>query len=170
MDTYSFFCNGYIQGHSAIAEEKDWNQFNFVDCLKYDHIVDLVPIIDDRAAHYLDEIFVELESKYIKPMFDTYTRLESTMWEGVDPLSATWHNDYIKGKTFNSNILVYLDDGTVENGNFIEVRNQTEEFRIYPKAGDFVWLNQRHTFEHKATHTSGRRRLLCYELMIPGLL
>lgn len=170
MDSYSFFSNGYLHGHIPEVNSYDFSQFEFVDCFKHAKVLDLKPVIDERAHNVLTEIYQLIEDRYIRHMFDRYELLEMSMWEGVDELSRTWHNDYIKGKTFNSNILVYLDEGNEENGNFIEVKNQEEEFKIYHKAGDFVWLNQKHIFRHKATHTSGQRRLISYELMIPDLL
>lgn len=170
MDNYSFFANGYLHGHLSEVSNYNFDQFTFVDCFNYDKESDKSPIVDIRAKDILMEIYRLLEDRYIKQMFDRYQLLEMSMWQGVDDLSRTWHNDYIKGKTFNSNILVYLDEGNEINGNFIEVKNQIEEFKIYHKAGDFVWLNQKENFRHKATHNSGQRRLISYELMIPDLL
>ena len=170
MDSYSFFANGYLHGHIPEVNGYDFSQFTFVDCFKHAKVLDLKPVIDERARSVLKEIYKLIEERYIKRMFDLYELLEMSMWEGVDELSRAWHNDYIKGKTFNSNILVYLDEGNEENGNFIEVKNQEEEFKVYHKVGDFVWLNQKDIFMHKATHTTGKRRLISYELMIPGLL
>lgn len=169
-DSYNFFANGFIHGHVPDFNRFDFAEFDFLDCEKNREILDQQPVIDSKAIDVLDEVFSFLATAYIQPLFDEFQLLESSMWQGVDHLSATWHNDYIKGKTFNSNILVYIDDNTPENGNFIEVRNQIESFLLYPKSGDFVWLNQKDIFQHKATRTSGIRRLMCYELMIPALL
>lgn len=170
MDTYSFFANGYLHGNIPEVVKYDFSSFVFVDCYKNEKDVNLKPKIDITSQTYLKEIYKLIQERFVAKIFENAKLLEMSMWQGVDTPSRSWHNDYILGQTFNSNILVYLDEGTVENGNCIEVRNQEEEFKIYPKVGDFVWLNQKHIFQHRATHASGQRRVLSYELMIPEIL
>jgi len=89
------------------------------------------------------------------------------MMQGVDDYSKVWHNDFdLKGE-FNSNVLVYLDDSY--NKNAIEITNGTETFTVHHKKGDVVWLNQRKSFKHRATHTHGTRRLMAFEFYIDDL-
>ena len=53
--------------------------------------------------------------------FDEFEMKDCAMWSGVDEGSREWHNDFEDGDAFNSNILVYMDDNTEENGNNIQV-------------------------------------------------
>ena len=68
----------------------------------------------------------------------------------------------------NSNILVYLEEGTMENDNYIEVLG-VDKCRIYPLRGDFVWLNQQPQFEHRANNGEGIRRVIHFPYYIPSL-
>ena len=66
-------------------------------------------------------------------------------------------------------ILIYLDDNTKQNGNNIQVRTGDYHFTLYPKRRDFVWLNQKKCFQHRAQHLSGIRRVLSFEYLVPAL-
>lgn len=125
--------------------------------------------IGENYEKKLEEISIHLSKKYIEKIFKNYKRLECGLWEGVDEGSSKWHNDWIDGDGFNSNILIYLDDNTTENGNSVEIRGLDFHHVLYPKSGQLLWLNQKPIFEHKATHTSGQRRLLSFEFLIEDL-
>lgn len=163
-DVYNFFVNGYMHGHLDEVESIDFDKYHFVDCThnpEHDGMPDptIVPILDD--------VYSILRHRYINQLFQNYTLHERNIWQGVDSGSKEWHNDYAEYKSFNSNILVYLDDSYDKNT--IQVRNETEEFIIYPKKGDFVWLNQNPKFQHRATHIEGIRRLISFEIYINDL-
>lgn len=130
-----------------------------------------------KEQQFLEEnILVELKKyqeilsdRYVKSLFSDFEYKDCGMWKGVDKGSSKWHNDFLDGDNFNSNILVYLDDNTEENGNFIEVRGPGFSHKLYPKKNQLIWLNQKRIFEHKATYNSGQRRLLSFEYFIPQL-
>ena len=115
----------------------------------------------------MSEIYDIIFDRHLSKLFPNIELLEKSMWQGVDTKSKEWHTDYMVKKNFNSNLLLYLDDNY---GNNIQVKNQTEEFTIYPIRGDFIWLNQNKIFQHRADHSAGPRRLISYEIYIPGLM
>lgn len=159
----SFFTNGCYLGHIDSIEELDVDLYSFVDCNKVDD--DIRPELDINLKDILEETKIFLIEHYISKVFSKYEFLDYYAWEGVDPGSSVWHNDKREG--FNSNILVYLDDSF--NSNTIEVKNDIEEFKVYPKKGDFIWINQSTKFLHRATHIKGRRRVLSFEFNIHDL-
>lgn len=167
MNTYDFFVNGHIQGHLAEIDNYDFSEFVFLDCSENEDIIDNSPIIDKKAQKYLSEIYNIIFNRYLSKLFPNIELLEKSMWQGVDTKSKEWHTDYMEKKNFNSNLLVYLDDNY---GNSIQVKNQVEEFIIYPTRGDFIWLNQNKIFQHRAKHITGPRRLISYEMYIPELI
>ena len=167
MNSYDFFVNGYIQGHLAEINNYDFSEFVFLDCSGNEDIIDNNPTIDKKAQKYLSEIYSIIFNRYLSKLFPNIELLDQSMWQGVDTKSKEWHTDYVKGKNFNSNLLLYLDDNY---GNSIQVTNQVEEFVIYPKRGDFMWLNQNKKFHHRAEYISGTRRLIGYDMYIPGLM
>jgi hypothetical protein len=111
----------------------------------------------------------KLSEIYISEFFDNFEYRDCGMWKGVDEGSSKWHNDYLDGDNFNSNILVYLDDNNEKNGNSIEVRGPGFSHKIYPQKNQLIWLNQKRIFQHKATHSGGERRLLSFEYFIPDI-
>lgn len=167
QDSITFFVNGFIHGHIAEAESFPVGEYRFVDCTS-DIDGDTVAV-EPGAVPWLDKFAQLIEQRYISQIFDQYTLVEKNMWSGVDLLSATWHNDqFYDNPRFNSNVLLYLDDSMQQNN--IAIHNGQEEFVIYPRVGDIVWLNQQHRFKHKATHRTGNRRLMSFEYMIPALI
>lgn len=163
-DVNSFFINGYMHGHIDEIESIDFNKYEFVNCA---HDPEPNGKADESIITLLDKIYDKLKTEYVGKLFHDFTLHESNIWQGVDSGSKEWHNDYDEYKSFNSNILVYLDDSYGKNT--IEIRNEFEEFVIYPKKGDFVWLNQNPKFEHRAKHVEGIRRLMSFEIYINGL-
>jgi hypothetical protein len=162
-DCLSFLTKGYVHGNITDLQSVDFNQYTFIDCNSV--VDDGKPEIDKRLYTILDTTKEFLIQNYVSKLFTKFTFLEAYAWSGVDPGSAVWHNDLREG--FNSNILVYLDDSLDKNK--IEVRNDHEEFCIYPKKGDFVWINQNRKFQHKATHVQGDRRVFSFEFNIDSL-
>jgi hypothetical protein len=149
----SFFVNGFYHGHIDFIEDIDFNKYTFIDCNEEARLLDkqLEPVILQVKQHLI--------SNFVSKIFDKYTVVDEYAWSGVDSYSKNWHNDLAEG--FDSNILVYLDDS--HEVNTIEVKSPSEQFKIYPKKGDFVWINQSEHFLHKATHINGTRRVLSFE-------
>lgn len=149
----SFFVNGFYKGHIDFIEPINFDGFTFTnhDAEQKSLDTNLLPIIEQVESY--------LKQNIVSKVFDKY-RIEHFAWSGVDSYSSDWHNDNKEG--FNSNILVYLDDSYGQNK--IEIKNQAEEFTVYHKKGDFVWINQDPKFLHKATHITGNRRVLSFEL------
>lgn len=161
-DSYRFFLDGFY--HGELPDDVDINlfeYFDFNDCNKED------TWYPPMCRAHLEQLHTWFADNVVGKVFDHYILKECNMWFGVDEPSSDWHNDN-QGE-FNSNILVYMDNDMRYNGNNIKVRNELEEHTIWPKRGDFVWLNQSKQFEHKATHKSGVRRVLSFEFLIPQL-
>lgn len=155
-----FLVNGFVTGTLSLDAAYLFKQFQFPNCNDGEATPSL------QASTYLQALHRHIAEKYVSSMFDEYGFGEHNMWSGVDAPSKEWHNDNCD--EFNSNFLVYLDDGEMYN-NFIEVKSPTEEFKIYPKKNQFVWLNQDKKFLHRATHTEGPRRVLSFEFNIPAI-
>lgn len=164
-DVNSFFVNGYMHGHINEITKINFDKHHFIDCSDEGNCEKQQ--FDESLRPLLNEFYTIIEDRFISKLFNNYTLHQSNAWQGVDSYSCKWHNDFIEEQNFNSNILVYLDDSYGKNS--IEVRNQSEEFIIYPKKGDFVWLNQNPKFQHRATHLEGMRRLLSFEIYINDL-
>ena len=169
MDLTNFFLYGYIHHRDSNIQVESFDDANFVDCSTLRDNVD-VQRADSRYVDKLNALHDYLGKTYIKQLFDEYTLTQCAMWAGVDSGSSVWHNDHKQGGRFTSNLLVYLDDNNQELGNFIQVRGSGFEHTIYPKRGDFVWLNQKSCFEHRAQNDNGLRRVLSFEFYIPALL
>lgn len=156
----SFFVNGFYLGNIEHIQKINFDQYNFLHCNKVEG--NIRPELDNELKSIINETRVFLVDNYISKVFKNYEVLECYAWEGVDPGSSRWHNDKREG--FNSNIILYLDDSF--GCNTIEVKNNSQEFKVFPKKGDFVWLNQSTKFLHKATHIYGRRRVFSFEFNI----
>lgn len=167
IDLHKFFLEGHVHHTSPHLRLEVFDNARFVDCnLQEEELWLDSDILGDLKIWH--KYFAEI---YISKIFSEYELKDCAMWSGVDEGSAQWHNDYEDGTAlFNSNILVYMDDCTEENGNNIQVRGPGFSKILYPKRGDFVWLNQKTIFQHRATHTMGTRRVLSFEYLIPALL
>jgi len=147
---------GHVCGHVPFISDVDLSRYTFGDCNNDDCR------LDQTLTPMLDRVYDYISTNYVFPCFPHAKLLNSSAWSGVDGPSSEWHNDAKEG--FNSNILVYLDDSM--GLNTIEVRTKDEDYKIYPKVGTFVWINQAPQFQHRATHVAGERRVLSYELWI----
>lgn len=161
----TFFVDGYWLGTlpNHINIEK-FDRFDFKDCTQPEETW-----LDKNAMDDLRELHKWFGKNYISKIFDKFELKDCAMWSGVDEGSRNWHNDFEDGDAFNSNILVYMDDLTEENGNTIQVASNDYINILYPSRRDFVWLNQKKCFQHRATHESGVRRVLSFEYLIPAL-
>ena len=155
-----FLTNGFTTGILTLDVAFLFKKFHFPNCNDGD------AEFTAEASQFLSILHQHVSDKYVSKLFTEYSIGSSGMWSGVDNLSSDWHND--SNEKFNSNFLVYLDDSE-QYGNSIEIKTPVEEFKIYPKKNQFVWLNQDKKFLHRATHMSGPRRLLSFEFKIPDL-
>lgn len=160
----NFLVQGYYLDTDTGIDFSLFKDKEFADC---NYVTD--EVLDEKNLAELKSLQRLFADKYLSKLFINFETRDCGMWEGVDPGSAIWHNDYLDGDNFNSNILVYLDDNTEENGNSIEVRGPGFSHKLYPKEGNLLWLNQRKIFQHKATHNTGRRRVLSFEYFIKDL-
>ena len=164
----SFFLEGYYKAKVSDFTDFDisfFDQFKIAHCASHE-----CDILDPAAVAELKKLQQFFADNLIKLLFDEFEVVDIGMWEGVDDGTSDWHNDWQDGDNFSSNILIYLDDNTEENGNSLKVRSHgTNEQTLYPKRGEFIWLNQKSCFEHKATFTSGIRRVLSLEYLVPAL-
>lgn len=167
VDLNTFFYKGYIHGKMPFDVSALLDDCYFIDCNSYDVDTYKHP---PKVVDLLNQIEQKLTEMFVKPIFSNFEFRFSGIWSGVDPGSARWHNDFEDGNTFNSNILIYLDDNE-PYGNYIAVTDQkSEPIIIQPKRNEFVWLNQRKNFLHKAHHHSGPRRVCSFDYMIFDLL
>lgn len=161
----TFFIDGYW--HGTLPDNLDierFEKFKFIDCTQPENLW-----TTKEAEFDLAIIHKWLADNYISKLFDDFEMKDCAMWSGVDYGSREWHNDFEDANKFNSNILIYMDDNTKHNGNNIQVKTGDYHFTLYPKRRDFVWLNQKKCFEHRASHKSGQRRVLSFEYLIPAL-
>ena len=168
MKLDDFFINGYITG--GIDESinlEEFYEYQFINCENED-----VSWNNPEAENKIRSLQKHFADLYVSKIFDKFEHKDVCMWAGVDAGSADWHNDFEYAGKFNSNVLIYMDDLTPENGNKIEVRNVNtlEETTLYPKKRDFVWLNKQRCYQHKATHHNGDRRVISFEYLIPSLI
>jgi len=160
-----FFIFGYFLDETPNIDITEFKTMHFQNC---NTVADDFKLDQDTQCK-LERIHAYLAEHYVSQVFSKFDLRECNMWDGVDPKSSIWHNDYFSNSAFNSNILIYLDDNTEDNGNSIEVRSNESYVKLHPKENQLLWLNQQHTFQHKATHATGRRRLLSFEFFIDEL-
>lgn len=161
----TFFVDGYWLG--TLPDDLDiemFESFDFKDCNQSEEIW-----LDPKAKIDLDRMHQWFADNYVSKVFDDFEIKDCCMWSGVDEGSKVWHNDFEYNNKFNSNILVYMDDNTEANGNNIQIASNDYINILYPARRDFVWLNQKKCFQHRATHKSGVRRVLSFEYLIPAL-
>lgn len=165
----NFFVYGFIKGNISKydIDVNLFDSFEFVDC---NNCPNEDEWMDPSAIEILRGIQQKFADTLISPIFAEFEMKDVGMWLGVDEGSARWHNDFEDGDLFNSNVLIYLDND-YENKNMIQIRtNGGDPITLHPQRGDFLWLNQQKCYEHKATHTTGTRRLLSFEYLIPELI
>lgn len=164
-DMTTFFKDGFYTG------EVDLNVQLFDD-IKFPSIdydaKDL--ILPDTCKQEIKKVQEQLE----EVISETYPKFELTeepgLWNGVTKENnALKSNDTnVAGDKFNSNILVYLDEGNDDNENYIEILG-VDKCRVFCRPGQFVWLNQSPQFEHRANNGRGNRRLLHFAYYIPEI-
>lgn len=162
-DMTTFFKDGFYTG------EVDLNVQLFDDVkfpsIDYD-AKDL--ILPDTCKQEIKKVQEQLE----EVISETYPKFELTeevgLWNGVTKDNNEFHNDFVAGDKFNSNILVYLDEGNDDNENYIEILG-VDKCRVFCRPGQFVWLNQSPQFEHRANNGRGNRRLLHFAYYIPEI-
>lgn len=172
LNLETFFSEGYVKHLDSNIDVSQYEDYNFPDCTDNEIFEKTKQSDVERFAcqHHLLELHEYLGQEYVSKLFNEYEIKERDLWDGVDHRSRVWHNDHEQGDPFNSTFLVYIDEQTEENGNFIAVRGPNSEKYEYPKRGEFMWLNQKEMFQHKANHQSGLRRLVGFEFYIPALL
>lgn len=171
IDFTKFFTDGYILYRDESINVSVFDCYNFPDCTDTEQKIILAQSPQEKAncKQHLNIIHKYLAENYVSKIFKNFEIKENDIWNGVDEGSRRWHNDYEDGDPFNVTFLIYLDDNTPENGNFIGVRGPGVENILYPKRGEFIWLNQKKIFQHIAKHSSGKRRLLGFEFFISEL-
>lgn len=161
----TFFVDGYWLDTLPDNVNIDlFEKFHFEDCTQPSE-----NWLEKGAISHLNNLHQWFADNFVSKMFDDFEMKDCGMWSGVDEESRSWHNDFENKNEFNSNILVYMDDNTEANGNNIQVASNDYINILYPMRRDFVWLNQKKCFQHRATHKSGVRRVLSFEYLIPAL-
>jgi len=166
LDLSNFFLYGYVLDENPDLDLSEFTDEDFLDCSEDTRNFSQ----DKNNLVKLKKLENTIADKYLSKLFINFEFLEGGTWFGVNTRSSVWHNDYQDGDKFNSNILIYLDDNNPENGNSIEVRGPGFSHKLYPKAGQLLWLNQKRVFEHKATYSSGNRRVIGLMYFIPNLV
>ena len=162
VDMTTFFADGFAQGQLQF----DTYAFDDLEFPQIDYDVQVK--LSEYQKQQLDKIKTQLELVLKKTFPEFKLTEEPGFWQGVTKENNEFHNDFTFGDKFNSNILVYLEEGTMENDNYIEVLG-VDKCRIYPLRGDFVWLNQQPQFEHRANNGEGIRRVIHFPYYIPSL-
>ena len=162
-----FFVKGYVTGE-FFEDVRSYRECYFPDC-NDPNIGEDIQFVDTTTDADLDRLHRLVGEKIVGQIFANYKLQGKGMWEGVDQGSCVWHNDFVDGMNMNTNILVYIDD-TSTHDNSIEFKNHNEHYKVLPRENDFVWINQSTHFFHRATHNSGRRRVLSFEFYINELV
>ena len=159
----SFNKYGYLHNRfSKVDKLKNFYNYTFTNCNAPGLVGETAT--PKEAQKELEDLHKFVGKDIIKPLFPNYNLKECAMWDGVDKPSTIWHNDNVNNNGY-TNLLIYLDD-CYKNNNSIEIKNKYREHKIKPLPGEYVWLNQSKEFQHRATHTIGKRRVLSFEFEV----
>jgi hypothetical protein len=163
MQTHEFITEFLINGISTTQDIDLLQDFNFTPLVNVADIdgMDYSISYSDQQINFLNRFSSHIENNYIGQLFTTYVCLDKKMWDGVDSKSLEWHNDSKTGQ--DSCFLYYIDDCNEEVGGALYFKNETEEYKIYPKAGTLIWLSQNPKYLHKAEQSTKQRRVVHLE-------
>ena len=146
-----------------------FNEPDLIDLSKFK--ITNVEVNDNLESNFTETELLMLNSftefiseKYIKPLYKNFDIVYCCVWDGVDMGSTAWHNDSVEG--FDINVLYYFDDTNPLVGGSVEFRHPTGEHKIYPVAGDLVFINQNKKFFHKASRSTACRRVASIEYKV----
>ena len=125
---------------------------------------ELLDIADPIEKLLLEKFVGYVSEHFVKPLHPKFEVVYSNVWDGVDAGSMTWHNDNVEG--FDFNVLYYYDSTAPATGGEIEFKHPAGEDKIYPQAGDLIFINQSGHFQHKANRSAVNRRVASIEYKI----
>jgi hypothetical protein len=160
------FINGFLQ--LELPEVKNHNYDDYEFCVAFDEGEDYLHTSDPKFNHIFEEFGKLIEERYISALDTEFYRIACQMVQGVNVRARAWHTDVVKEYNMNLTFLIYLDD-TTEFKNGFDIRNETEEWNILPKAGDMIMLLVNRKFQHKGNYNGGKRRAVLYDYYVPAL-
>jgi hypothetical protein len=125
---------------------------------------DLPEITDLIEKQLLCQFVDYVSSHYVNTVYNNFQVMCANVWDGVDAGSMTWHNDNVEG--FDFNVLYYYDSTSEDTGGEIEFKHPSGEDKIYPQAGNLIFINQASQFQHRANRSSTSRRVASIEYKI----
>jgi len=170
-DINNFIIQGFHVYHSPnLVKLLDISSFgNIIDVNTYNDTAGILDVgiyaiyFTEEQKEKLGIVQHFLESNFLTE-FEYYI-VKCCIWDGVDDGSVQFHND---GKEhMNCTFLCYFSDTSEETGGalFVKKLNGVAS-KIYPQAGDIVWLNQDEKFQHKAERSSIPRIVAGFEYNI----
>jgi len=125
---------------------------------------DLPDVTDPLEKHLLQQFVDYVNEHYVSKVYNNFEVKCVNVWDGVDLGSMTWHND--QAENFDFSVLYYYDDTDINVGGQIEFSYPDGEDKIYPKAGNLIFINQSLQFQHKANRSTVARRVASIEYKI----
>jgi hypothetical protein len=165
-----FYIKGFTVFSFPEAFKYNFDNFNFIqagnqsDDFVYKNDPLLIPIINE---------FAELiEQRYVSFFGSEYKNLRKLGVNLAHNKARKWHSDVDTWADLNICLVfnLYLDD-TKEHNNGFDIKNDTEEFNLFPKKGDLFMLNVSNAFKHKANinNDNVNRRVMTFDYFVPSL-
>jgi hypothetical protein len=155
----SFLTKGY-----CIFDEKgllDLTEFAVQNVEEFEGFPMILDAYTDIEQQKINMFVQYVSEKYVESLYKNYEVLGTGVWDGVDSGSMGWHNDHNEGIDFN--VLLYNDDTDDSTGGQIEFQYPGGQECIYPKSGNLIFINQDLKFKHKASRSTGFRRVATIE-------
>lgn len=158
--------NNFLTKGFAIFEVPnliDLSQFNITNVELNDNLENKFSVDEEaQLKNFIDYV----SNNFVKPLYNNFEVVYYSVWDGVDAGSLSWHNDSVEG--FDFNVLYYFDNTDEEVGGSVEFRYSDGEYKIYPKAGNLIFINQNGKFFHKASRSNTHRRVASIEYKVYG--
>lgn len=154
------FIQDYVlYGFSSIQDYELLKGFNFENLVHAESVDQSDPIIEYSSEQlgYLNFVKDHIEKQYVKSLYNNCLCTSKNMWEGVEPMSMEWHNDFSADQDFS--FLYYIDNTDTSSGGALHFKGN-KEFSIYPKEATLVWMNQLPDYLHKAEKSINKRRII----------
>lgn len=164
----------YIKGFTTflLPEVFKYNFDNFSFVQAGNQSDDFVYKNDPLLLPIINEFADLIEQRYVS-FFDTnYTNLRKLAANGCHVKAQKWHDDQDTWTDLNICLVfnLYLDD-TEEHKNGFDIKNESEEFNLFPKKGELFMLNVSNVFKHKGNinNPNVNRRVMTFDYFVPSL-
>ena len=166
----NFYINGFAILPFPETFKYNYDDYNFIqagnqpDDFNYNNDPKLLPIID--------EFRLLIEQRYVSFFGSDYKNLRKLGCNLAHNKARNWHNDIDTWADLSICLVfnLYLDD-TKDSNNGFDIKNSTEEYKLFPKKGDLFMLNVSDAFKHKANinNENVKRRVMTFDYNVPSL-